>query len=73
MAAYIAQKIEQDFEIDGDVRKVIWNDATWSEQFVDMATGGVADFETHCCRVRSFTSIFAPASGMLVKLHVWLV
>ena len=39
MAHYIAKKIVQDFEINGDVRKAPWSDATWSESFVDMATG----------------------------------
>ena len=58
MAAYIAQKIEQDFEIDGDVRKAIWSDATWSEQFIDMATGGAADFETHCAILWSQSHLY---------------
>jgi len=48
VADYIAKKISFDFEVDGDVEKSVWSDATWSRPFVDMATGERAEFETRC-------------------------
>lgn len=46
MADLVAHKITHDFEVDGDVKKAVWSNATWSRPFVDMATGAKPDFET---------------------------
>jgi len=46
MADYSAQKIDFDFEVDGDITKSIWAESTWSPSFVDMASGEQAEFLT---------------------------
>jgi len=46
MADYSAQKIDFDFEIDGDIKKSVWASSEWSSPFVDMASGERAEFET---------------------------
>lgn len=43
---YVAKKIPRDFQIDGDVEKEIWREATWSRSFIDMATGEASEFQT---------------------------
>ena len=40
MSDYFAKKIDHDFSVDGVVTKEIWQQATWSAPFVDMASGG---------------------------------
>ena len=46
MSDFTAEKIFQDFRIDGNVEKEPWISSAWSRPFVDMASGGSADFET---------------------------
>ena len=36
---YIAQKIPENINIDGNIKKEIWKNATWSKRFVDMVSG----------------------------------
>jgi hypothetical protein len=46
MADYSAQKIDFDFEVDGDITKSLWAESTWSSPFLDMASGDQAEFVT---------------------------
>lgn len=55
---YIAQKIASDFELDGNLDKAVWRDATWSPLFVDMATGEPTEFETRCALVWSENHLY---------------
>ncbi len=43
---YTAQKINERLEINGDLTKRAWQNATKSQRFVDMATGGPAFYDT---------------------------
>ncbi|MFS4492354.1 carbohydrate-binding family 9-like protein [Maribacter sp. 2308TA10-17] len=43
---YKAQKINEQIEIDGNIDKPIWKNATWSKRFVDMVTGDLGMYNT---------------------------
>lgn len=43
---YVAKKVTADIEIDGNVKKDIWQQATWSKRFVDMVTGAPGMYNT---------------------------
>ncbi len=45
-ADYEAQKIKEQIEIDGNIDKPIWKNATWSKRFVDMVTGDLGMYNT---------------------------
>ena len=46
MSDYLARKIDRDISVDGAVTKEVWQQATWSKPFVDIATGEKAEFCT---------------------------
>lgn len=43
---YLAKKINATLEIDGNIEKEIWKNATWSKRFVDIATGDAGMYNT---------------------------
>ncbi len=43
---YVARKIDANFFVDGDLQKRVWQEATWSRSFIDMATGEKSEFDT---------------------------
>jgi hypothetical protein len=43
---YQANKINTTIEIDGNINKPIWKNATWSKRFVDMVTGDAGMYNT---------------------------
>jgi hypothetical protein len=46
VADYIARRISESIEIDGNIDKPIWRTAKWSERFVDMTSGVPGLFDT---------------------------
>ncbi len=55
---YIARKIDRDFELDGNLAKTVWQEATWSSSFVDMASGEKPEYDTRCALVWSETRLY---------------
>jgi len=45
-ADYIAKKIEENIVIDGNIEKKIWQEAKWSNRFVDMVSGDLGMYNT---------------------------
>lgn len=45
---YIAQKIDSSITIDGNIQKPVWQQARWSNRFVDMVTGDPGLYNTQC-------------------------
>ena len=43
---YIAQKISRSINIDGNIKKEVWQDAKWSKRFVDMFSGQPGMYNT---------------------------
>jgi hypothetical protein len=43
---YQAKKINNSIEMDGNIEKEIWKNATWSKRFVDMVTGDAGMYNT---------------------------
>ena len=43
---YIAKKLNSSFQIDGNLNKTPWLNATWSKRFKDMATGDAGMYNT---------------------------
>jgi hypothetical protein len=43
---YTAQKITETIFVDGNINKAIWENAKWSERFVDMVTGNAGIYNT---------------------------
>ena len=59
MTDYIARRIGEPIEIDGNIEKPVWKNASWSRRFVDMTTG-VSRVESDNGKVQG---LFNQASG----------
>ncbi len=55
---YQAKKIYSSIVIDGDVNKDIWNNAQWSQRFVDMVTGDAGMYNTQTAILWSDTHMY---------------
>ena len=65
MADYIARRIAEPIEIDGNIDKPVWRNATWSRRFVDMTSGAPGMFDTKTAiygQIRISTSHFGRKS-----------
>jgi hypothetical protein len=58
MADYTAFKIAVGPEIDGNLDKPVWRNATWSKRFVDMVTGEPGIFDTRVAILWSDTHLY---------------
>lgn len=45
-ADYLAKKITTPINVDGNIKKQVWQEATWSKRFVDMVTGSPGIYNT---------------------------
>ena len=45
-ADYVARRIVEAIEVDGNIEKPVWRNAAWSRRFVDMASGAPGLFDT---------------------------
>ncbi len=55
---YRAQKISSSIIIDGNIKKEIWQNATWSKRFVDMVTGEPGIFNTQTAILWNRTHLY---------------
>ena len=55
---YRAQKISSSIIIDGNMKKEIWQNATWSKRFVDMVTGESGIFNTQTAILWNKTHLY---------------
>ncbi|NNV57075.1 carbohydrate-binding family 9-like protein [Limnovirga soli] len=55
---YTAQKITDTFIIDGNLNKAIWQNAKWSERFVDMVTGNAGMYNTQTALLWNNTHLY---------------
>lgn len=55
---YSAQKITTSINIDGNTQKPIWQNATWSKRFVDMATGDAGMYHTQAAILWNDTHLY---------------
>lgn len=58
MADYIARRIGQPIEIDGNIDKPVWRNATWSKRFVDMTSGAPGMFGTRAAILWTETHLY---------------
>jgi len=57
-ADYKAHKINEQITIDGNIDKPIWQNANWSERFVDMATGHLGMYNTQSAMLWNDTHLY---------------
>ncbi|MEM8522998.1 MAG: carbohydrate-binding family 9-like protein [Bacteroidota bacterium] len=55
---YIAQKVNTSIVIDGNIKKSIWQQATWSKRFVDMVTGDAGMYNTQVAILWNETHLY---------------
>jgi hypothetical protein len=55
---YIAQKIPENINIDGNIKKEIWKNATWSKRFVDMVSGQPGMYNTQTALLWNDTFLY---------------
>ncbi|MFC5412386.1 carbohydrate-binding family 9-like protein [Larkinella bovis] len=58
MPDYIAQRISQALEINGDLTKLAWQTATWSHRFVDMVTATPGLYDTRAAMLWNDTHFY---------------
>lgn len=58
MEPYEAKKITQAINIDGNLTKEVWQQATWSHRFVDMVTGGPGLYGTEAAILWNDTHLY---------------
>ncbi|MEM1123367.1 MAG: carbohydrate-binding family 9-like protein, partial [Bacteroidota bacterium] len=58
MADYVAKKISTPIQIDGNVRKAIWQNAPWTKRFVDMVTGAPGMYDTKAAILWTDTHLY---------------
>lgn len=55
---YTAQKIKETIFVDGNMNKAIWQNAKWSERFVDMVTGNAGMYNTQTALLWNNTHLY---------------
>ena len=55
---YTARKIDISIAIDGNIKKDIWKNATWSKRFVDMVTGSPGMYNTQTAILWNDTHLY---------------
>jgi len=55
---YTAKKIYASITLDGNVKKAIWQNATWSKRFVDMVTGSPGMYNTQAAILWNDTHLY---------------
>ena len=58
VADYIARRIAEPIEVDGDIEKPAWRNAAWSRRFVDMTTGASGMFDTKAAILWTDTHLY---------------
>jgi hypothetical protein len=58
VADYAARRIAEPIEIDGNIDKPVWRNATWSRRFVDMASGAPGLFDTRTALLWTDTHLY---------------
>lgn len=58
VADYIARRIAEPIEMDGDIGKPVWRNAAWSRRFVDMTSGAPGLFDTRAAILWTDTHLY---------------
>lgn len=72
MADYIARRIDAPIEVNGDLGKNVWRNATWSRRFVDMTSGAPGMFDTRTAILWTDTHLYFAfwAEEPMVEAHL---
>lgn len=72
MTDYVARRIADPIDIDGNIEKPAWKTAAWSRRFVDMTNGAPAMFETRAAILWTDTNLYIAfwAEEPLVEAHL---
>ncbi len=71
IAHYNCKKINSTLQIDGDLNKPAWQNATRSNRFVDMVTGEPAIFNTQAAALWNDENLYIAfwPKNLLLRLH----
>jgi hypothetical protein len=58
VADYVARRIAEPIEIDGDITKPVWRNAAWSRRFVDMTSGASGMYDTKAALLWSDSHLY---------------
>ena len=69
---YIARKIPDPIEIDGNIDKAVWRNAIWTRRFVDMVSGAPGLFDTRAALLWTDTHLYIAywAEEPMVEAHL---
>jgi hypothetical protein len=72
VADYVARRIADPIEIDGNIDKPVWRNAAWSRRFVDMASGAPGLFDTKTALLWTDTHLYIAfwAEEPMVEAHL---